>query len=45
MMWEVMLISLGYTIASNSFIETPGIRYGSNAEKRIGGENIIVAVP
>ena len=44
-MWEVLLISLGYTIHSNELIETPGIRYGENAEKRVPGENLIVAVP
>ena len=44
-MWEVLLITLGFGIDKVEYVETPGIRFGENADRRVSHETIITAVP
>lgn len=43
-MWEAALASHGFFVRKPVYVETPGIRYGSNSEKRAKCETILQAV-
>lgn len=44
-MWEVLLVAKGYYIERVEKVETPGIRYGQNADQRVDYETLISATP
>jgi len=40
-MWEVLLVTNGYKLGNPTKVATPGLRFGANAEERIGHEVVL----